>query len=75
MEIAGGAFGWSEDRFWGCSMQYFMATVTGYMQAHGIKSASPPSREEYEETVEKYSAELALTSDDLRRLRAKQKAV
>jgi len=70
MEIAGGVLGWSEEQFWQSSPQYFKMAIEGFKAKNGIKQ-SDLTQNEYEEFKENHSAELALTSDDLARMREK----
>lgn len=73
MEIAGGVLGWSDQQFWSSSIQYFLASVRGAQEFHGGKKEEPIAREQYDQVREDYRAELSMTTDDLKRLREKQK--
>ncbi len=73
MEIAGGVLGWSEAQFWDSSMQFFTASFRGWLEKNGNKK-SELAQEDYDDFKREHCAELSMTSDDLARMRAKQKA-
>ncbi len=74
MEIAGGMLGWTESQFWDCSYQYFKASIDGWMEINAIKPTDL-SEDEYENFKQENSAYLALSGDDLRRLRENNKVI
>lgn len=52
-------------------MIYFLAAWRGYFESRGVKVSSL-TVEEYEDFKREHAAELALTTDDLRRIRERK---
>lgn len=73
MEIAGGSLGWSEAEFWDCSYQYFIASVTGWMEVNGGPKSDDVSEAEYEKTKEENAGWLNMTPDEWRAHGAKNR--
>ncbi len=71
MEIAGGILGWTENQFWDCSYQYFQASVDGWLERNG-KRESVLAEDDYEDFKQENAAYLAMSGDDLKRLREKR---
>jgi hypothetical protein len=70
MQIAGGVLHWTEAEFWSCSPVYFQSTLDGILEMHGKQAGNDIDAETYEQCKTEYAAELALSSDDLARIRA-----
>ena len=73
MKFAGGVLNWPEDRFWEASPVYFFAAWRGYLESRGVSQSSRMSEDDWEAFKQEHAAELAMTTDDLKRLRERQK--
>lgn len=70
--LAGGHLGWSEAQFWSSSPVYFLAAWRGYLASRGVKESTLTS-EGWEKFKREHAAELAMTTEDLKRLREARK--